>query len=223
MRLVAGRLAVLADADPQVGVAEADAVAGRRAVAGEALVRARGGSSPASVAGASPPNRTRRTRPRLARRPALGRARPAGPGGSPRAAVAIEHQPWVHPVERVVRRDADRRAASRSGRSARSMLRAARGRVGAAARRRPDRARAVGRLAGARAPPPSGSSRTTSRVPSPSSTSRRTSSTSSRTPGMTSSGATAARPAASTVRVARRRPAPPRASRRRSARSPPGR
>ena len=37
-RLVAGRLAVLRDADPQVGVAEPDPVAGGRSVAGEAFL-----------------------------------------------------------------------------------------------------------------------------------------------------------------------------------------
>ena len=42
-RLVAGRLAVLADADPQVGIAEADRVADGRAVAGQPF----GGGQPA--------------------------------------------------------------------------------------------------------------------------------------------------------------------------------
>jgi hypothetical protein len=48
LRLVAGRLAVLRDADPEVAVGEADPVAGRRAVAGEALLRG-------EAAHASPP------------------------------------------------------------------------------------------------------------------------------------------------------------------------
>ena len=64
-RLVAGSLAVVFDADPQVGVTEADAIAGGRTVAGEALG---GGEAlhrrPHQVDG-----------PRLARPPALGRAR----------------------------------------------------------------------------------------------------------------------------------------------------
>ena len=57
---------------------------------------------------------------------------------------------------------------------------------------------APGPRGSAGASPPSGSTRTTSRVPSARSTSRRTSSTSSRTPSRTSTGARAPRPAAST-------------------------
>ena len=51
LRLVAGRLAVLGDADPEVAVGEADPVAGRGTVPGEALLRR-------EAAQRSPPKRT---------------------------------------------------------------------------------------------------------------------------------------------------------------------
>ena len=71
-RLVAGRLAVLLDADPEVGVAEADAVAGRRAVAGEAFLR--GEPAHGRPVAPSPRVADQADGPRLAGRPALGRA-----------------------------------------------------------------------------------------------------------------------------------------------------
>ena len=67
-RLVAGRLAILADADPQVGVAEADLRRRRSGRSGPAVPRATAGSSVAHRA------RTRVTVAGLAGRPALGRA-----------------------------------------------------------------------------------------------------------------------------------------------------
>ena len=68
-RLVARRLAVLLDADPQVGVGEAHAVAGRRAVASEPFLRGEAVHRPAS-----PRYADQAHRPRLAGRPALARA-----------------------------------------------------------------------------------------------------------------------------------------------------
>ncbi len=55
-RLVVRRLAVVGDADPEVRVGQADAVAGGRPVAGEPIGRGEAGHAPPR-----PPNRTRRT------------------------------------------------------------------------------------------------------------------------------------------------------------------
>ena len=76
-RLVAGRLAVLLDPDPQVGVAEADPVAGRRAEAGAPL---RGERRLTSLT--ARPDRGRRSGSRRA--PSARSSRPAGRGGSRR-------------------------------------------------------------------------------------------------------------------------------------------
>ena len=75
-RLVTGRLAVLGDLDPQVRVAEADAVAGRRPVAGEALVR--------GEAVAAPTRRRRRTGPSRTVRVSPGAQRIDAPAGRSR-------------------------------------------------------------------------------------------------------------------------------------------
>ena len=151
-RLVVARLAVFLDADPEVGVAEADAVAGRRAVAGEPFLR----GEPAHRARlAVVPDQAHG--PRLARRPALGRAGRQVEVEA-RRRLAVEDEAPVHPLERVVRRDADHAA-----RFAADLERCGvRGRrLGARpAGRRADRRRARPRSA------PSGSIRTTSRVPS---------------------------------------------------------
>ena len=102
-RLVAGRLPVLLDADPQVGVAEADAVAGRRPVAGEAFLRGEAGSP-------CPPRR-RRSRTRRTVRVSPGAQRSVEPAGrsrrKPGRGRAVEDEARVDALERVVRRDPD--------------------------------------------------------------------------------------------------------------------
>ena len=127
------------------------------------------------LAASPPPNRTSSTRLRLARRPALGA--PAGRSRrNPCAAARSNVEPRVHPVERVVRRDADRPARDRLVTT--SSIRAFRGPSRQFDVRRSagdDRARAhAGSPAGR--PRPSGSTSTITRVPSPRRTSSRTSS-----------------------------------------------
>ena len=178
-RFVARGLAVIVDADPQVGVAEPDLVAGRRAVACEPLG---GGRGPSSVA-------HQRHGPDLAGGPALVRAGreveavPAGGG-------AVEGQARVGPLEGVVARHADD-----PGRGVadlelepgtRCRLTVSAGSAGSARRVAPGASSPAG---------PSGSTRTTSRTPSSTRTSSRTSPTRAATPGSAWSAVTASRPA----------------------------
>ena len=88
-RFVARCLAVLGDADPQVGVGQADAIAGARAVACEAIGRGEAGH-PGS------PDASGRPRPRTAR---------AARSGSRRATSARWHRPGCRGGTRERRRD----------------------------------------------------------------------------------------------------------------------
>ena len=190
LRLVAGRLAVLGDADPEIAVGEADAVAGRRPVAGEVLLGGEAAHRP------SPPYAHQVDVPGLARRPA---ERVAGRQVEPEAGGRrpIEREPRVDPFERVVRGDPDRPPrVVPDGQPDPLAVRSV------TARRRRGSPR-PGPGPAKSSPPPSGSTRTTNRVPSPMSTSSRTSSTSSRTPDMTSIGRNGAPPGRLDLLVAR--------------------
>ena len=169
-RLVAERLAILLDADPEVRVAEPDAVAGRRPEARRCSAGERRLTLPCRRVPSRPHRRTGRASPPRLSPGAQRSDEPASRSRrKPGRGRPIELEPRVHPVEREVRRDAD--DAPRGVRDAqlgvaRAMLPAPPARP---ARRRPRRARPgpVG------APRPSGSTSVISRVPSSSRTSRR--------------------------------------------------
>ena len=176
-----------ADADPQVGVAEPDAVAGRWAVAGEAL----GGGEPftARLTGSGPGSRSGSRRAPIARS-----SRPAGRGGTrlrrarsnSRRGLTRSNGWWDETRTTrvdVLRTSTERAVVAAPSRSDRRCRRPAPG----------GSRRGTGAGRG-----PSGSTRTTSRTPSPIRTSSRTSPTRAATPGSAWSAVTAVAPACST-------------------------
>ena len=198
-RLVAGRLAILARRGPRGRCRRAGR--GRRSSGRSG----RGGpSGRARLIGRRPRRRTGRAGPSASRPAPSARIAPAGRSRrKPRAAVAIEDEPRVHPVERVVRRDADhppRLAADvRSMVSARAPPRR-RARIGRCADRPgPDRPGPV-----AVAPAGRAGRRAASRRPSAPRAGPRRPARGRR--ACTSSGPTAARPAASTSAYVRAGP-----------------